>query len=469
MINQLTLENFQGFSSKQSVRLAPLTLIFGPNSSGKSSIARGLLLLQQSLNGYSGLNQGLTFRGPAIDLASFSNVIHRHDLKNLLGIGLTVPFTSLPMPNIRPSGSGRHSEVMLKNLTEVSYSLETSDEEVSRIRLAYSFKPGEFVSALGRTMHAGDVSIELRRDGEGSMAVVSLTGLDILNDMYALTATAGSDQVEGDWEPTEALYPSDAVLVSDDWEEGLRSVRLRGLYPSIQPAFFGRNENVLGKVTEVFEALFRTTRFSIARSVDGITHVKPLRDIPERLLIVDDTDAVHTRRVGLGRQQRPSHDVVSEWIKKLTNGQYELRTEEFSSKEVGFLGTLRAKHLFDTKTKTPVSFKDVGVGLSQVLPIIEALEVAQRASARPNSPAGKTTVIEQPELHLHPRMQADLMDLMIGVVLEANSEVQIIAETHSENMVLRLQKRIRDGKLLLRKWQFFMPTETPRATIKLLS
>lgn len=447
MINNLVLENFQGFSSRQSITLAPLTLIFGPNSSGKSSIARSLLLLQQSFSGFSTSHQGLIFRGSSIDLASFSNVIHKHDLNNLLSIGLAVPAISQSMPIGRMGGSMRNPETILKTLGEIKYAVETSDDDVSRIKVQYEFNQGEFVANLGRAMSSGSVSIELARDTEGAFSVVDFSGLDILNDLYALTATPQSDRFESDLDVVETLYPSDAVLSHDDWQEGLRSIRIRGLYPSIQPGFFGRNEQILSKVSEVLETLFRVTRISMSRAVDGISHVKPLRDIPERLLIVDENDPIHSRRVGPASRRRPSHDVVSEWIKRLTNGQYELRTEEFSSKEVGFLGTLRAKHLFDTKTKTPVSFKDVGVGLSQVLPIVEALEVAQRVSARSSNAPGKTTIIEQPELHLHPRMQADLMDLMIDVVLEPNSEVQIIAETHSENMVLRLQKRIRDGKI----------------------
>jgi predicted ATPase len=120
---------------------------------------------------------------------------------------------------------------------------------------------------------------------------------------------------------------------------------------------------------------------------------------------------------------------------------------EFESQEVGFLGSLRARHLFDTKTQTQVSFRDAGVGLSQVLPIIEALEVAQMGAGRDGISSMKTVLIEQPELHLHPRMQADLMDLMISVAGDSARGVQILAETHSENMVLRLQKRIREGTI----------------------
>jgi predicted ATPase len=447
LIKQLDLENFQGFSSLQRVRLAPLTLIFGPNSSGKSSIARSLLLLQQSLSSFASNNQGLVFRGESIDLASFSNVVHKHDLTNLLSVGLTVPVTHPSGPGSRSTFSSRSSDLSTRNISEVSYTLCLQEETVTRMRLIFSFRKSEHMPALDRAMAGGEVIIEFNRERSEELSLSQLDGVDILNDMYALVASQRRDPIESDWDMVEAIYPSDIVPSRNDWEVGLESLRMRGLFPSLQAGFFGRSEQILGRISEVLDMLFRVNRISISRALDGISHVKPLREIPERLLIVDETDAFHVRRGVPASRVRPSHDVVSDWIKRLTNGQYELRTEEFSSKEVGFLGTLRARHLFDTQTKTPVSFKDVGVGLSQVLPIVEALELARRNSGRNSMNPTKTTVMEQPELHLHPRMQADLMDLMVEVVLEPDSEVQIIAETHSENMVLRLQKRIREGKI----------------------
>lgn len=406
-----------------------------------------MLLMQQSLGSFTSHNQGLVFRGESIDLASFSNVVHRHDLKNMLSVGVVVPALNGITTSVRNTTNGRNLDVASRLISEVGYKVTLTEETVASLRLEFTFQSGEYNAALGRKMSEGKVVLDLKREDQGELSLLEFVGVEILNDMYTLAATSRRDPVESDWDMVEAIYPSDAVPSQNDWEVGLEALRIRGLFPSMQAGFFGRSEQILSLITEVLEMLFRVNRISVSRALDGISHVKPLREIPERLLIVDETDAFHVRRGVPTSRLRPSHDVVSDWIKRLTNGQYELRTEEFSSKEVGFLGSLRARHLFDTQTKTPVSFKDVGVGLSQVLPIVEALELARRNSGRNAMNPTKTTVIEQPELHLHPRMQADLMDLMVEVVLEPDSDVQIIAETHSENMVLRLQKRIREGKL----------------------
>lgn len=79
-IAELTLRNFRGFAALEKLRLAPLTFLVGPNSSGKSSIADALLFMAQS--GF--LSVGATkpiWVGPLVDLGSFSDTVFQHDQK----------------------------------------------------------------------------------------------------------------------------------------------------------------------------------------------------------------------------------------------------------------------------------------------------------------------------------------------------------------------------------------------------
>ncbi len=78
-----------------------------------------------------------------------------------------------------------------------------------------------------------------------------------------------------------------------------------------------------------------------------------------------------------------------------------------------------------------LGFKDVGSGIGYVLPVLT--EIFRRRSN------GKTVFLQQPELHLHPAMQANLTDVLI----RAAKGKRIIAETHSEHLILRALKRIR--------------------------
>jgi len=82
-----------------------------------------------------------------------------------------------------------------------------------------------------------------------------------------------------------------------------------------------------------------------------------------------------------------------------------------------------------------------GQGFQQVLPVVTYLCGQRRAAFRP-----KLLVVEEPELHLHPAAHAALADLMVDAVVGAD-RTQVIAETHSENLLLRLRRHVADGKL----------------------
>ena len=81
-----------------------------------------------------------------------------------------------------------------------------------------------------------------------------------------------------------------------------------------------------------------------------------------------------------------------------------------------------------------LDLKSVGVGVSQVLPtLVQALL----------APAGSTLIFEQPELHLHPKAQAELADFFLGMT---QVDKQCVVETHSEQMITRLRRRIVEAR-----------------------
>ena len=98
----------------------------------------------------------------------------------------------------------------------------------------------------------------------------------------------------------------------------------------------------------------------------------------------------------------------------------------------------RELQLVAAKTGLPVRPADVGVGISQILPVV----VAALDGDRPG-----ITAIEQPELHLHPRLQVELGDLFAQQIDRGSA---FLIETHSEHLLLRFMKRMRqtcDGAL----------------------
>jgi predicted ATPase len=83
-----------------------------------------------------------------------------------------------------------------------------------------------------------------------------------------------------------------------------------------------------------------------------------------------------------------------------------------------------------------VLITDVGFGVSQILPVLVLCYYA---------PAGSTIILEQPEIHLHPAVQAGLADVFIDAMI--TQDLQIILESHSEHLLRRLQRRIAEEEI----------------------
>ena len=106
----------------------------------------------------------------------------------------------------------------------------------------------------------------------------------------------------------------------------------------------------------------------------------------------------------------------------------------------------RERRIYEARLQTQGAdaiITDVGFGVSQILPIIVLLHFV---------PEGSIVVLEQPEIHLHPLVQAEMADLFLEIAHERN--LQLIIESHSEHLLRRLQRRIAEAELPLASPEF---------------
>ena len=147
---------------------------------------------------------------------------------------------------------------------------------------------------------------------------------------------------------------------------------------------------------------------------------RPVTCIPSSYFSGSPTFATVEVRAAAGRT--PLADAVKDWL-----GYFGV-IEAVRTADAGKLG-----HQLEVTTRANEPFHDlthVGVGVSQVLPIVVMCLLA---------PIGAVLVLEQPELHLHPKVQTRLADFFMAMALQGK---QCLIETHSEYLVNRLRYRI---------------------------
>lgn len=172
-----------------------------------------------------------------------------------------------------------------------------------------------------------------------------------------------------------------------------------------------------------------------------VSYLGSLRRAPERYHVVSGDGRAGVGREGEHTWQLLARDAqalgrVNRWLERLQIP-YALTVRRVEERA---FNDLLLVELTDRRNGTAVSPRDVGFGVSQVLPlVVAASETNQRILC-----------VEQPELHLHPRMQAELADLFIECtrrLADGRPTGQFLIETHSEALMLRVQRRIRQGVL----------------------
>jgi predicted ATPase len=397
MLTKLRCTNFKAWRDSGEMRLAPLTVLFGTNSAGKSSIPQLLLLLQQTAA--SPDRQRPLHLGDArtaVDLGTYADVVYGHDTDRPVSIALEWSLGAL-LEAADPISGQRFSGDTLRFDCELG--ANGARQPVVR-SFEYQLQRGDETSL--------DVGMRARPTAETKKKLE----FDLVSTRYPLKRQAG---------------------------------RAWPLPPPVR--FYGFPDEAI--------AYFQNTAFTadivleMERVLKSLYYVGPLREYPKRLYLWSGEIPDH---VGL-KGERAIEAILAagdrrfNWRPKAkTKTLPELVAERLRDMdlirhfEVQPLGKNRKEYevLVQTGSRMPeVKLTDVGFGVSQVLPVIvECFYV----------PAGSIVIFEQPEIHLHPRVQADLADVFVDAIRAredgAARHCQFIIESHSEHFLRRLQRRI---------------------------
>jgi len=386
MLRRLSFTNFKSWP-KAELTLAPITGLFGTNSSGKTSILQFLLLLKQTKEA-TDRALSLDLNGSYVQLGTIKDAIYRHDETARLAFELA--FT-LDQPLALQDPTGRRTQSLASGRDLVFAAEVGVHQKAPRAeRLAYSLDGLTFTLERGK---GKEREFDLKAEPEARFRFVRTQGRP--------------------------------------W--GLPGPIKSYAFPDQARTYF-QNAAFLADLEAAYEA-----------EMDRLFYLGPLREYPQR-----DYLWARSRPTDVGRRgekaieatlaateagerlnlrpktpRMPFQKMVAHWLRELG------LIHSFTVKEIKE-GTNRWQALVVTrKGGSEVLLTDVGFGVSQVLPVVTLLLYVEE---------GSTVILEQPEIHLHPLAQANLADVIIYAA--QRRRVQVIVESHSEHLLLRLQRRI---------------------------
>lgn len=429
LLSHLAISGFKSFGGVQRAPLAPLTLIYGANSAGKSSLMQTLLLLRQSLD-----SERLVTQGPLTDVGSFSGVRHKHGFAEVcIEVGFGSPVWQLPPRGTPDPSLGRATAFSFGNATDNQGHLQRFNAEFGHHRIEWVRSAD---TAFATTIDQAEPVFEEIAEG------VLLYPFDARLDREP----AATEQEERVRQKRRFAHGRSTARSFKRLGISHLSVRWRGLLPSDQAEFdpvWGLSEQRAASVARSYQDRFSRLTAGLAEELrtllEGLAYLGPLRSAPQRFY-----DRAANSRPGDGSHvalylfdNTSVLEQVNGWLSQL---EVPYRVDVLPMEVAGasqLMGDLVALTLTDSRSRVTVTPADVGFGISQVLPIVVEL------CARQDS----IVLIEQPETHLHPRLQGHLADLLIESTRSEGAANQLLVETHSEHLMLRVQRRIREGVL----------------------
>ena len=492
MIQEIQLSNFKAFADTVTIPIRPITLIFGPNSSGKSSFLHALLMLKQTIEESVSDKQTLLPKGIRVDLGNYREFIHNHEESRSFSVTFKIA-PSIDIYDAIPAEDYISQKDSSERLSNLSHSVESlplgatidfafnNDKgiHVTKIDLlvgdnptpiiTFVNEPPESMESLGEDANKEVKSKRerqwrnYRQSPKNYLRFKKIENHDywksyfkyIKDDEYwknfkeEFVMLSNPPELPKDiisklpnelqgttmQEYKRTLYEKLINVTTDRFNDDFLilskflPVELNGYNPQYLTSSDFNNEE-----QDNISVLILAVSFIIKRFLSSCVHLGPARQNPERNFFFS---GIISPYVGVNGQYTNeilvnNPELVKEVNKQLArlNLGYRIQISKLSDESTDLkVSTIRL--ISDPGIDHAIT--DVGYGISQVLPVILQCMMS----------SGETILIEQPELHLHPAQQAEMADLFINEALGEQKNTFII-ETHSEHLILRLLRRIRE-------------------------
>jgi predicted ATPase len=434
---KLGLKNYRGFVKEEFV-FSKINILIGENSAGKSSIFKFLLALKQSLRAPNNRDSNLTFSGVDADLGNYKETIYNHEVKKNLSFYFEFEkdyfdfFYNQYFAYPFMEGDEGVELVNRKRREELMGFLDGEVEEPTKI----SFELSKELN------NHRNINMVIENDKIGMVQVIHANGeSQPENDIYLINESPTCSLL---FVSNEESYLFENVSYS---KEGFLSIINS---PSLKDAIDANlkgNKSLKNKKTIAESIFWRlaylfVTQNYIQKQLSGIEYINPLLSRPAERIYLEG-DKKNVRRTGDIKDLvdfLSANDSNKKFEEKLSNALTNFGiADKVYVKNVGFTRELRV-----VVNGIDSNIKDVGFGVSLQLPIF-AQSIISDGWAKSSSGdvlQGQTLLIEQPEVHLHPQLQAKFIDALIGI----SKRNRYIIETHSEHIIRMLQIIVKEKR-----------------------
>ena len=410
MLTQVAFTNFKSWASVE-MACGSITGIFGANSSGKTSFLQFLLLLKQTKEA-TDRKITLALNGNYAELGLITDAIHNHDEFNDISwrVSFRLPKTmTISDPSDLQAPGISHGDTLTLRST-----IRIVDKAPVARSLAYQL---------------GNLNFELTPKSATSSAFTLDT---VPETQFSFKRTKGR------------VWNLPGPVKSYAFPDQART--------------YYQNAEFLADLEAEYEA-----------QIDRLFYLGPLREFPKRDYlwarsrptdvgtrgekavdaILAATEANERRNIKRKGPLKPFQEMIAHWLREMG------LIDSFTVREIAPGSNRWQAHVKTRHDGSDVLLTDVGFGVSQVLPVVTLLQYV---------PEGSTVILEQPEIYLHPLAQAGLADVLIQAA--ATRRVQVIIESHSEHLLLRLQRRIAEGVISAEDIKLYF-CDTPKGSSEL--
>lgn len=486
MINTIYLGNFKAFAETQRISIRPLTLIFGPNRAGKSSLIHSLVFARHASQTGNLDASRICMDGESIDLGGFRQYIHRRDLASQLEWGATLNVATLKDSLAKlligqsevsvkitialivdsSRSSVRRHDNLLHEITPVvtSYQMSTDQQLIlrmnrlcdGRMHLDYvEYKHPIFADMLNSIAHAASETLTLANNSKVDAVIKQIMpqlsatiekllpqGLSGFGSLLDMPRPLAEELPLKNYskEFTDVIRSFFLWRTLDELIGGITDALTSELnnlsYFGSMRSYFFRNHalafsqqhkiNRLPSDNDIWQVLLN--KADVRQAVNAWLGAPNRLDTPYELIVREliSLNDLHTPIF-----QRVEESSKNERLKMVAESKPFYATNKIKEKVLS--PSLNELILYDRRSNTSVHPSDIGMGLSQLLPLLVSAFESEK----------KLIAIEQPEIHLHPALQAEIGDLFIQSALGERQNTFIL-ETHSEHLILRIMRRMRN-------------------------